>query len=486
MITAVIVEDEKVIREGLKKHVPWEALGIGEVYAASQAEEAIEICRKVKPDIVVSDIRMPGMNGIELCRKIREEHAECKIIFVTGFSDKEYLKAAIALQAVSYVEKPVNIKEISVALTSAVEQIKKSRAYEQAVVHSIFTKSDQFDYQWSNDSFFSVGLLYFRETFSEKEAKSEIRKLIEKTVQEQGFHNYSEQINEKTQAFLFSDAVSGRKRLENIRSKLEAVIENEANDCFFALGEEVNGQKAIKQSYQSAEHAKLCLGYKGWNTMADYRAPLCKLTDGSMEKNILNDFTVAVTQNNIEKAMENVINLTNEIQRGHVLLDMDVRCWYYYMEGQIYRMVGVMKEENSVKREIQGLETAKELETYICNLLKQESAENKNYFIAQKVSDYIREHYGEKNLSIKTLADIVYLTPTYLSNLYKKQTGITIGQYLVDVRVEHAVQFLNDPQWKLYQIAPMVGYEDANYFAKIFKKKKGVTPSEYREKMAQK
>ena len=160
MIKTIIVEDEKVIREGLKKHVPWARLGIDEVYDASRAEDAIELCEKMKPDIIVSDIRMPGMDGIELCRKLREKYEKCKIIFVTGFSDKEYLKAAISLQAVSYVEKPVNIKEISSALENAVEQIKKSRVYEQAVVHSVFTKSDIFEYQWSGDSFFTAGILY--------------------------------------------------------------------------------------------------------------------------------------------------------------------------------------------------------------------------------------------------------------------------------------------------------------------------------------
>ena len=483
MITAVIVEDEKVIRDGLKKHVPWESLGISEVYTASQAEEAIDLCKKVKLDIVVSDIRMPGMNGIELCRKIREEQAECKVIFVTGFSDKEYLKAAIALQAVSYVEKPVNIKEISVALSNAVDQIKKSRVYKQAVVRSVFTKSDQLDYKWSNDTFFSVGMLYLKENSIEKEAENNLRQLIEKTGQENGFHIYSEQINERTLAFLFSDIVSETKRLDNLRCMIKKIIENEPNKCFFTWGKEVDSQKAVKQSYQSAERAKLCLGYKGWNTVSDYTECPCKLTNSGYEKSILNNFEVAVTQNDIKKAMEIVIDLTKEIQERCVLLDMDIRYWYYYMEAQIFRMSGIRKDEGTSGQQIEKLETVKELETYICSLLKQESADNKNYYIAQKVSEYIREHYGEKDLSIKTLADKVYLTPTYLSNLYKKQTGITIGQYLVDIRVERAVQLLKDPQWKLYQIAPMVGYEDPNYFAKIFKKKKGITPSEYREKM---
>ena len=89
----------------------------------------------------------------------------------------------------------------------------------------------------------------------------------------------------------------------------------------------------------------------------------------------------------------------------------------------------------------------------------------------------------DQDLSIGTLAELVYLTPTYLSTVFKKQTGLTIGQYLLEVRVENAKQKMRDPQLKFYQVSEMVGYEDANYFAKIFKKKTGVTPTEYKESL---
>lgn len=483
MITVMIVEDEKVIREGLQKHVPWENWGIREVYAASQAEEALEMCRKVKPDIVVSDIRMPGMSGIDLCRKIREEYPECKIIFVTGFSDKEYLMAAIELQAVSYVEKPVNMKEISVAITNAVDQIRKTRVYEQAVVHSIFTKSDQLDYQWSNDTFFSVALLYFKEKMHEQKIQNGIGRKIEKAAQKEEFHTYLEMLNDRTLAILFSDVLSGKERMKAVKLELGKIVVEEEKDCFLAYGDEVNDQKMIKQSYQLAECRKRNLGHKGWNTVTDEQDIFCKLANSGLEKNIRSDFTTAMAKNDITEAEKIIKNLAEEIEKRKILLDMDLRYWFYDMENQICHMLGIKKAEPETGVGLEKLETVRELEQYLCELLKQEAAENKNYYIAQKVSEYIREHYGEKDLSIKTLAEAVYLTPTYLSNLYKKQTGITIGQYLVDVRVEQAILLLKDPQWKLYQIAPMVGYEDANYFAKIFKKKKGVTPSEYREKM---
>ncbi len=106
---ALIVEDESVIRNGMRRHVDWENCGVEEVYTAANAQEAFAACKTAVPDFVISDICMPGMNGIDLCRALRKNMPELEIIFVTGYEDKEYLKAAIDLGVVGYVEKPIRI-----------------------------------------------------------------------------------------------------------------------------------------------------------------------------------------------------------------------------------------------------------------------------------------------------------------------------------------------------------------------------------------
>ena len=121
----MVVEDEKVIRNGLLKHVPWQKLGVWEVQAAENGEKALELAETFHPDIVLSDIRMPGMSGIELCRTLREKYPEIEIIFSTGYADKEYLKAAIDLHAVGYVEKPVNVNLLAENVKEAVKRAKE-------------------------------------------------------------------------------------------------------------------------------------------------------------------------------------------------------------------------------------------------------------------------------------------------------------------------------------------------------------------------
>lgn len=138
----MVVEDEKVIRNGLLKHVPWQKLGVWEVQAAKNGEKALELAETFHPDIVLSDIRMPGMSGIELCRTLREKYPEIEIIFSTGYADKEYLKAAIDLHAVGYVEKPVNVNLLAENVKEAVKRVGERRKNERAKLRNYLLELD--------------------------------------------------------------------------------------------------------------------------------------------------------------------------------------------------------------------------------------------------------------------------------------------------------------------------------------------------------
>lgn len=134
MIKLLIVDDERTIRNGLARHMDWEKLGIGMVESAGSAEEAFAQCEKIRPDILLSDIRMRGMGGVEMCTQIHAQYPECQIIFVSGYADKEYLKAAISLGAVDYIEKPVRPELLAAAVKKALaaceEQQRKAEADE--------------------------------------------------------------------------------------------------------------------------------------------------------------------------------------------------------------------------------------------------------------------------------------------------------------------------------------------------------------------
>jgi two-component system response regulator YesN len=135
MIKTIIVEDERLIREGIARQVPWEELRVDEVRTAENAETALTICGEWRPDIIVSDIRMPGMDGITLCTKLRKLLPGAQLIFISGYSDKEYLMSAIGLHAVNYIEKPVSLDELNDAVRSAVNALEKNRNGQTNALH---------------------------------------------------------------------------------------------------------------------------------------------------------------------------------------------------------------------------------------------------------------------------------------------------------------------------------------------------------------
>ena len=132
----LLAEDELFTREGLLMSIPWRELGVREVIQAEDGADGLEKALSARPDIVLTDVRMPRMNGVEMCSAIREKLPDASIVFMSGFSDKEYLKSAIRLSAVSYVEKPIDPQELIAALRTAVERQTSLASSREAVANT--------------------------------------------------------------------------------------------------------------------------------------------------------------------------------------------------------------------------------------------------------------------------------------------------------------------------------------------------------------
>lgn len=254
----LLVEDEKIIRNGLIKHIDAKKLEISEMRAAKNGNEAIDICENFSPDVIISDINMPGISGVELCQQLKKKFPDVQIIFLTGYVVKDYLKAAIDLHVVRYLEKPVSVDEVMDALREAFILVNRNR--------------------------------------------------------------------------IISESISN--------AKPKATEDNRSN---------------------------------------------------------------------------------------------------------------------------------------------KEDADDVSNLVVKTAVDYIKENYKNADLSVKDVADTVYLTPTYFSSLFKKEMGMSFSCYLTETRLEEAKRLLMDPRYKLYEISDLVGYSDSNYFTKTFKKKTGLSPSQYRD-----
>lgn len=491
----LIIEDETVIRNGLIKHISWKSLGIDEIKVAENAEKAYAVCQDYIPDIVLSDIYMPGENGIELCRRLRELFPEVEIIFVTGYADKEYLKAAIDLHAVRYVEKPICRENISEAIREAVQRVDRTREQKAACLHTLFLDSAAQPFYARGKNIFRVGILHLESRDRLVEAKERLTEGLALWLDENNINILVEISDARTLSFLLGgkDRFPGQQAVKEEFGKVMGQIFCEGVQWFLTIGRQADAVESITDSWQGAVKAQKALVYMGWKHIV-YADDLLEPHGFEVDEGIVEKFTEAVLQKNEQAAFGLLDQFAGLLEKNRVFFCGSVRHTYYTMNSVLKRAEQAMCLNDKVcgagNADIDFFENAQtyeEMNRYLKSriaALTQDADLQKGAYVVQKVMDYIWKNYGDSSLSIKELAEHVCLTPTYLSNLFKKGAGITIGQYIVDVRIENAKRLMKDPRLKFYEVACMVGYEDANYFAKIFKKKTQMTPSEYKESLS--
>lgn len=523
MIKVLIVDDETTTRNGLKKHIHWETLGIERIEDAGNAAEALEKLESLRPDIIISDICMPGMNGIALCRKIKNSLPDCQIIFLSGYSDKEYLKGAIELEAVDYIEKPINIREVEAALIKAAgryevlcrrkdneERLDRTLSENrnlktQKLIHQLIQpaarREDMAEVLAQQDIFkdkeyFTV-ILFKIKCRNENQAVTIERASLAIQPWFEGNDYIGGVINARHLIFIAASREGSRSGLRSaLYRKLKLKVEREGLKdyaIYCVIGHMIRGIDNISASYQSAIIGLQRLFFSGYNHV-EY------LEEETEERVVFDDklyadFERSITEYCQAEAEKCVKRLYQEMKPHRLVMVSNVKGAYFRFLYALFREAVVVDNGNDWQENemisfiwdrLSSFDTLSdcqrylehELEDYFINA-RELAKTNKSVMDAKRC---IQELYGNPDLSLNDIAERVYLSPTYLSGLFKKKVGITIGQYIAEVRVDQAKELLKDRRLKLYDIAVQVGYSDANYFTKIFKKVLGITPSEYREK----
>ena len=515
MFSVLIVDDEVITRRGLKSHVDWEKLKIDKIYDSGNALEAIELVKKVKPDLILSDVCMPEMNGIEMCARIRDIHKDCQIVFLSGYSDKEYLKGAIQLEAVSYVEKPISIEEVEEALSRAVDKQRKNKQKNDKIRrlvtenHSMTARHliekmsiphlkrelleqdfAKLRVDWSEMQKFAVVL------FKLCPGENSETGLIQREIRQE-FRGISYIYSMKEYGYLvyicaFSE--HSREELTELAEKIQqSMVRYGKAPYYCAVGEGVSSIETIYESYQSAVIKMQQMRF--WKKARFGYAKNLQEEKLNFDERVFEDFSKAIKQYKEENAARAVERLYLFMQSRQAVMVSSVKGIYFRFLEVLFQkaefsaetsaldnsaIVGMIWEKLHEIDSLDGCQRYLEEETadYFKNV--EELAQNNQTMIM--IISYIQSNYMEQELCLENISENVYLSPNYLSSLFKKKMGKTISQYIADVRVQHAKELLRDRSMKLYDVAVKTGYKDANYFTKIFKKAVGVTPSEYREK----
>jgi Response regulator containing CheY-like receiver domain and AraC-type DNA-binding domain len=518
LIQLIIVDDESATRNGLLQHIDWKMLGVDMVQTAKNAQEALALCEHFRPDIILSDIRMRGMDGVKMCRILHERYPETQIIFISGFSDKAYLKAAISLRAVDYVEKPIHKQTLEATIKKAISYLSSSRAkrrkdavvqdkgyLERELLLSLIypkTRVDERIKENIKDTWIfrketagmRVGLLTTTEPVTNIDW---FRTAVATAIAEQNtdIQTHLEFMDNHTLLIVLYCTKETQKKLNGTPKNWQRLVENgmEGNRLFLALGNTVAAPQELADSFISAQKAQkslFCRGYghvqtEPWVGKRIYVDPA-----------VNTDFADALFSGSRDGAKDIILSIERLLLESNAAKSSYVHNVYFSLLNRIYaqytRMAFQSKTSDSEEKEkayskIEEVATVHELTAFMQAQIDAfftwtDEEENNNSAVSHVIR-IIHQNFGDKSLSGKKIADEVYLTPTYLSALFKRKTGKTMSEYIVQVRIEQAKELLWDKSLKLYHVAEKVGYEDSNYFAKIFKKVTGVSPSEYKERI---
>lgn len=498
----LIADDEDYAREGLIEEIDWEEFGIDEIMQAVNGAEALKIAKWFRPDIVLTDIHMPKMNGIAFAGELVKQLPGSKIIFVSGYMEIEYLRSAIELSVIDYIEKPAEVETVKKALRRAVDESLREKKMQEA---------DESNLEFRQQKLFE--LLVRKE--------SDV-KTVEKLACNTGFPLNGEYVclviqfprhGERDGEELHSVSElahgiegqtlglwRGENALEMILCYSEKIayrlpplyrkILDQWPECKLAVGIEVRDCRNIYNSYRTARAAMNCAFYETGQRMFE-------IDDKIMEKRFIEPGLygsfLRILSDSPQKMTEWFRELFEDLftrkyyQKEQVYTLMTSLLTAVFRQyPQCYDLLPEITGEDQIQPVLLGMESLQEIweftERLLGKLQKQGEELSAYSRVIRGVLDYVAEHYGEEDLSIAQIAEQLHFSPAYLNVLFKQEMKVTLKQYLNNYRLEKAKRLLNQEYLRITEIAEKCGYANANYFAKVFREAVGMTPVEYRNR----
>ncbi len=498
----LIADDEDYTREGLIESIDWDEFGIDEIMQASNGQDALKIAKWFHPDIVLTDIRMPRMDGIAFATELLENNRESQVIFISGYMEIEYLKSAIRLSAIDYIEKPIDFDALRDALSKSVKNVREKRRSQELV-------ENQRDIQQQA----LVNLLCSRE--------SDV-KTIEKLAREIGFPLNMQYVcvfiqyparqpprdgdMEKVLEILQSRQGKALGRFDKEKLQFQMILSlqegrqyqimpvcGELLEAFPAVwigaGTEARDYRHICKSCRTASMAVNCAFYQPEQRF--FRINEEVLWKSTIEPGVYGEFLqiLAGQPARLRKWFQDLFDeLRKNIYcpREHVYtLMISLLMELYRKYPELYRQCPDISAEEQIQPVLASMESIQEIRMLLDKLLSwvQEQAEERAGYsrIVQNTIDYVEQHFGENGLSVAQIADYLHFSPAYLNVLFRQEMKMTIKQYLSSYRLERARLLLEKDFYRITEIAERCGYGNANYFARVFRDATGMTPAEYRD-----
>lgn len=536
MIKIFLVEDEIAIRKGIKNSIDWEKEGYEFVGEAGDGELAYPMILKTKPDILITDIKMPFIDGLQLSKLVRKELPATKILILSGYDEFEYAKEAIKLQVAEYLLKPISSAKLLDVLAQVKEVIRQEqeekeliKKYREDMKENRELEKERFLNQIITQNLslaqiletgeslgmdlsaplYNILLLKITENGGKQETYAEIESALDTLS---GVFSFQRGVDEWLFLLTADDAEKMERRIESCRKTVRQITEktDPPVEYFGALGNPVERLREIKNSLKEAEKKFAFQYLKKWNQILEIPVrDVGSSENPQTEKNENEELLISSVQVDKlnHKIIENFIHtgLRREVSnfvddyfmslgeksvqslmfRQYVAMDFYLAAVAFlerlgFSSKELVERCGDLKEMEQV---IQTIEQTKE---YIKKVLDatlecRESVSRKRYSdLLKEAVSYIEHHYEEEDISLNQVAASVNISPSHFSTIFSKEMGETFIEYLTNVRMERAKQLLRSSTMKTAEIAYAVGYKDAHYFSYLFKKVQKCTPREFR------
>ena len=538
----ILVDDEEEVRKSIIRKIDWTAVGFAVVGDAENGEDALEKIENLEPDVVLTDIRMPYMDGLTLAERIRQKYPSMKIVIFSGYDDFEYAKQAIKLNVTEYILKPVNVEELTAILkrikTNLDEEIEQKRNvnllrenYKRSLPilreqflkdlisrpmdgETVQTLLREYDIPLAGaKKWIAIAVeLELEQELTQEEAPlplHEEKNLIPISVMQILSENLKPSYRFSLLSFSGSaDAkIAGIAAIDENNSQTEPInilgdICKEIRKTLkvpvtIGIGHSAQKLENISRSFQSALDA---LGYRsvvgtGSTIYINDVEPGIggKLQFGSEEESALIQAIKFGPEEKIRETVRGIVDRMNEArvharqQQAYIL--SVANCMIQLIQQYDLNMEEIFAEDPLGPDPFTVIQSMLNRENFSRWLyqtaLKINSAlsRERDYAarqVIEKAKQYIMDNYQDPGLSVEQICRYLHMSPAYFSTMFKKATGQTYIAYLTEVRLNKAVELLNMTDEKTYVIASQVGYQEQNYFSYVFKKRFGVSPTKFR------
>ena len=531
LYNVLLVDDEADVLQAMKKKIDWAALGFCLAGTAENGQEALEMAEQLHIDVVMTDIKMPYMDGLTLCKNLKQSYRNMKVIIYSGFDDFEFAREAVHLEAEEYLLKPISAGDMEAAFSKVRKKLdqeydeyrnlnrlseyyrKSLPAMREQLVMGILegriagerARAMMETYEICLDSpFYVVAALYM--DVNPREEQPQPAQLFTLSLKDM----VQDYLKNRTRFFstAFLDQVivifmlDEREEIDQVLYHLDQICKMGfhvlKSSVTAAVGQICANTDALHTSYEEAVNA---MEYR--SILGSGQVLYINDIEPCSEENILvtehefQNLVHAVKLGNRDETNAAIAQIMDSIRKEPIspgqyqLLFMELLSELMKI-GRAYKLHPnqIFGEHAGSWQELYRMVTVDELEgwlqevcTNLRHVLRHERRDSAAR-LTEQAKAYIEDHYKESDLSADSLCRCLNVSAAYFSTIFKREVGMSFVAYLTKIRLEHALELLRTTEDKTYIIASRVGYMEPNYFSYVFKKQYGISPSKYRAEMS--